>query len=49
MNYRIAMWAIVGFFVAGCWAVYAFTTTPPALTSADPIMTLVEITCPVAL
>ena len=49
MNYRIAMWAIVRFLVAGCWALYAFTTTPPALTSADPIMTLVELTCPVGL
>jgi len=42
------MWAIAGFLVAGCWALYAFATTPPAMTSADPIMTLVEITCPIA-
>jgi hypothetical protein len=42
------MWASVGFLVAGCWALYAFATTPPAMTSADPILTLVEFTCPVA-
>ncbi len=48
MKHRIAMWAIAGFLVAGCWALYAFATTPPAMTSADPIMTLVEITCPIA-
>jgi len=48
MKHRIAKWAIAGFLVAGCWALYAFATTPPAMTSADPIMTLVEITCPIA-
>ncbi len=49
MKYRIGMWAAVGFLVAGGWALYAFATTPPAMTSADPIMTLVELTCPVVL
>ena len=49
MKYRIGMWAGAGFLVAGCWALYAFATTPPAMTSADPIMTLVELTCPVVL
>jgi hypothetical protein len=47
MKYRIAMWASAGFLVASCWALYAFATTPPAMTSADPIVTLVELTCPV--
>jgi len=47
MKYRIGMWASAGFLVAGCWAIYAFATTPPAMTSADPILTLVEFTCPV--
>ena len=47
MKYRIAIWASAGFLVAGCWALYAFATTPPAMTSADPIVTLVEFTCPV--
>jgi hypothetical protein len=47
MKRRIAIWASVGFLVACCWALYAFATTPPAMTSADPIVTLVEFTCPV--
>jgi hypothetical protein len=47
MKYRIAIWASAGFLVAGCWALYACATTPPAMTSADPIVTLVEFTCPV--
>jgi len=49
MKYRIGIWAAAGFLVASCWALYAFATTPPAMTSADPIMTLVELTCPVVL
>ena len=49
MKYRIAMWAGAGFLVAASWALYAFATMPPALTSADPIMSLVELTCPIVL
>jgi hypothetical protein len=49
MKYRIGIWASAGFLVAGCWALYFLATTPPALTSADPIMILVRFTCPIAL
>jgi hypothetical protein len=49
MKYRIAMWATAGFLVAVGWAVYAFASAPPALTFNDPIMTLVRISCPIAL
>jgi len=49
MKYRIGAWAIAGFLVAGCWALYASATILPALTSADPMMTLVRLTCPIAL
>lgn len=49
MKYRIGMWAIGGFLVASCWALYAFQAKPPAMTSADPILTLVRLTCPIAL
>jgi hypothetical protein len=49
MKYRIGIWASAGFLVAGCWALYALVTTPPAMTSADPIMTLVRLICPIAL
>jgi hypothetical protein len=36
-------------YVAGCWALYALATALPAMTSADPIMTLVQLTCPIML
>ena len=49
MKYRIAAWASAGFLVAACWALYAFAITPPPITSADPILTVVEFTCPVVL
>ena len=49
MKRRIAIWASVGFLVAGCWALYAFATTPPPITSASPIMILVRLTCPITL
>ena len=47
MKHRIAIWAGVGFLVAGCWAVYF------AIASKDnpisPIVnTLARITCPIA-
>lgn len=47
MKFRIAVWASVGFLVAVGWALYAFASAPPALTSGDPILSLVELTCPV--
>ena len=47
MKSRISIWASVGFLVACSWALYAFAATPPAMTSADPIVTLVKFTCPV--
>jgi hypothetical protein len=43
------MWAMAGFLVAGGWALYALAAKPPAMTSADPIMILVRLTCPIAL
>ena len=43
---QIAIWASVGFLVAGGWAVYAFETAPLALRD---VWTLVSITCPVAI
>jgi hypothetical protein len=48
MKYSIGTWAIAGFLVAGCWALYGLATAPPALTSADPMMTLIRSTCPIA-
>ena len=48
MKYKIGLWACVGFTVAACWALYAFATQAPALTAADPLLTLAQITCPIA-
>jgi hypothetical protein len=48
MKYRILMWAGAGFLIAGFWAMYALAGTQPALASADPMMTLVRLTCPIA-
>jgi hypothetical protein len=47
MKHRICIWAFVGFLVAGFWAIYAVAARP--LTFADPIMTLIRLTCPIAL
>lgn len=47
MKCRIAIWAGVGLLIAGGWAVYAWASTPPALTFGDPLMTLVQLTCPI--
>jgi hypothetical protein len=48
MKYRIGLWAITGFLVAGAWALYLLTAHR-ALTSFDPAMVLIELTCPIAL
>lgn len=45
MSHRILLWAVVGFLVAAGWAIYAF----PMMTSSDPLMPLVVLTCPIAL
>jgi len=49
MKYRIAIWASVGFLIAGGWALYALATTPPALGLGDPLLPLVRLTCPIAI
>ena len=49
MKYRIGMWAIAGFLVAGVWALDALAITPPALGPGDPLLPLVRLTCPIAL
>jgi len=49
MKHRIAVWAGAGLLVAGCWAIYAIVSNPLALTSADPILLLVHLTCPITL
>jgi hypothetical protein len=49
MKYRIAAWASAGLLVAALWAIYGIVSKPPALTSADPILPLVHLTCPISL
>jgi len=47
MKRRMGLWAIVGLMVAGSWAIYALAVKPPHLTSADPLLYLVRLTCPI--
>jgi hypothetical protein len=47
MKNRIAMWAGAGLLVAGFWALYLFPTAPIPMTPAEPLWTLVRLTCPV--
>ena len=49
MKYRIAMWAIVGFLVAGLWALFAVATFPSTSERMRDVWTLVCITCPIAI
>lgn len=45
MKYRLGIWAIAGFVVAGCWALYALASAP--LTYSDPMMIFIRLTCPI--
>jgi hypothetical protein len=48
MPRRIAMWASVGFLVAGLWALYFFPTASVPTASVETIWTLARLTCPIA-
>lgn len=49
MKCRIAMWASVGFLVAGLWALFAAATFPSTSESMRDVWTLVCVTCPIAI
>jgi hypothetical protein len=49
MKYRLAMWAIAGFLVAGFWALFAFATFPSTNERLGDLWALVSLTCPVAI
>lgn len=49
MKHRIAMWAIVGFLVAGFWALFAAATFPSTNERLRDVWTFVCITCPIAI
>ena len=45
MKYRIAMWALVGFLVVGCWAILGLAIP---INQSEPIMWyLARLTCPI--
>ena len=49
MKYRIAMWALVGFLVAGFWALFALANFPSTSERMRDVWTVVCITCPIAI
>jgi hypothetical protein len=49
MKYRIAIWAIVGFVLAGFWAVFAAATFPSTSEHMRDVWPLVCLTCPIAI
>jgi len=49
MRFRIAMWGIAGFLVAGFWALFAVATFTPTPERMRDLWTLVCITCPIAI
>jgi len=49
MKFRIAMWAIAGFGVAGFWALFAFSTFPDTYQRMRDLWTLICLTCPIAM
>lgn len=49
MRYRITMWAIAGFLLAGFWALFAIATFPSTPERMREMWTIICITCPVAI
>ena len=51
MKSRVAMWASVGFLIAGCWAAYAFVTPPDSflMSLREPLVrAALYLSCPVS-
>lgn len=49
MKYRIAIWGIVGFLVAGVWGLFAFVTFPSTSDRMRDVWPLISFTCPIAI
>ena len=49
MKHRIAIWAGIGFLVAGLWAVFAIATFPSTSERMREVWPLISLTCPVAI
>lgn len=47
MSRRIVVWAIAGFLVACCWAIYASATAPHTNERLRDLWPLAALTCPV--
>jgi hypothetical protein len=51
MKCRVAIWASVGFLIAGCWVVYTFVTPPESLglNLRQPVVqAALNLTCPIS-
>lgn len=49
MKCRIAVWAMVGFLIAGLWVLFTVATFPSTSERMRDVWTFVCITCPVAI
>ena len=49
MKCRIALWAAIGFLVAGCWALYAFPSFFPNTSGETLLYALARLTQPIVL
>jgi hypothetical protein len=49
MKYRIAIWAGVGFLVAGFWALYFFPTASDIIANQPAMWALARVSCPIML
>jgi hypothetical protein len=48
MKFRIAIWAIIGFLVAGSWGLFAVATFPSIERMRD-VWAFIWVTCPIAI
>ena len=49
MKYRVALWAAIGFLVAGCWALYAFPSFLPTTAGETLLYAFARLTQPIVL
>ena len=47
MKYRIAIWAGVGFLIAGFWAIYFFPTAANIIANRPAVWAVARLSCPV--
>ena len=47
MKYRIAIWAVAGFLVAGFWALYFFPTASDIIANQPAMWALALASCPI--